>query len=83
MAELEISAGTKHTLQRGDAIVVTLAGPMSSQARMLLLRQLQGLFPAQKVVVLEQGMTFQVYSEHTQEEQQAPALDEPKPRTRR
>jgi hypothetical protein len=81
--ELEITEGVRHSLQRGDAIIVTLAGPVSTQARMLLLRQLQGLFPAQKVVVLEQGMTFEVYSEHTKEEQQAPALDEPKPRTRR
>lgn len=62
--ELLVKEGVVHSLQRGDTVVVALGGPVSTQGRMLLQRQLRALFPAQKVVVLDQGMTFQVYREH-------------------
>lgn len=63
MEDITIEAGTTYSLQRGDTIVVTLAHQPSSQQLLLLRRQLHALFRAQKVVVLEPGMTFQVYTE--------------------
>ena len=71
--------GQKYSLVRGDTIVVTMAGPVSPQGRLLMQRQLHALFPAQKVVVLDHGMTFQVYSEQAAPEAPAPPVEAPEP----
>lgn len=71
MEELTVKDGVVYTLQRGDTVVVTLGGPVSNQGRLLMQRQLNALFPQQKVVVLDHGMTFQVYSEQGDARKQA------------
>lgn len=73
-----IEEGVAHSLQRGDTVVVTLAVMPSTQQRMLFQRQLKALFPTQKVVILDPGMTFQVYSAEP-EKRQVAAFHPPAP----